>query len=155
MLYDYYVSYFTPLGLWMHREPDVVMMFVTIMTEYGKMLALTSKHLIFRNKCDEYYIDKIDGSFRQQRLIDISITQRKGIFAPLTPNGRIIVNDIVASCYSDINEATLQTTYFSVLASLRKRLISWLGTWIDQSVDIPFGSEFSMELLRLVVPYIK
>ncbi|EYC23700.1 hypothetical protein Y032_0015g2794 [Ancylostoma ceylanicum] len=153
-------AYFAPMSLWIHREPDVITKFVTIMTDYGKMLALTPRHLIFRNKCDEYYDDRVDSlpsnsqavyadelkvgdcvyllyrnGFRQQKLQDISITQRRGIFSPLTPNGRIIVNDMLASCYSDVNEATLQTTYFSV--------------------DLPFGSEFSMELLRLIVPYVK
>ncbi|RCN37920.1 hint module [Ancylostoma caninum] len=168
------------MSLWIHREPDVVTKFVTIMTDYGKMLALTPRHLIFRNKCDEYYDDRVDtlppnsqavyaeelkvgdcvyllyrNGFRQQKLQDISITQRRGIFSPLTPNGRIIVNDMLASCYSDVNEATLQTTYFSAMNSLRKRVLTWFGSWIDQTVDLPFGSEFSMELLRLIVPYVK
>ncbi|EYC23704.1 hypothetical protein Y032_0015g2794 [Ancylostoma ceylanicum] len=173
-------AYFAPMSLWIHREPDVITKFVTIMTDYGKMLALTPRHLIFRNKCDEYYDDRVDSlpsnsqavyadelkvgdcvyllyrnGFRQQKLQDISITQRRGIFSPLTPNGRIIVNDMLASCYSDVNEATLQTTYFSAMHSLRKRVLTWFGSWIDQTVDLPFGSEFSMELLRLIVPYVK
>lgn len=45
-------AYYAPMLLWIHREPDVVTKFVTIMTDYGKMLALTPRHLIFRNKCD-------------------------------------------------------------------------------------------------------
>ncbi|KHJ94651.1 hint module [Oesophagostomum dentatum] len=168
------------MSLWIHREPDVTTKFVTIMTDYGKMLALTPRHLIFRNKCDEYYDDRVEAlppnsqavyaeelnvgdcvfllyknKFRMQKLQDISITQRRGVFSPLTPNGRIIVNDMLASCYSDVNEATLQTTYFSVLNSVRKRVLSWLGSWVDETVDIPFGSEFSKELLRLIVPYVK
>uniref|UniRef100_A0A0K0CYW2 HintC domain-containing protein n=1 Tax=Angiostrongylus cantonensis TaxID=6313 RepID=A0A0K0CYW2_ANGCA len=125
--------------LWIHREPNILAKFVTIMTDYGKMLALTPRHLIFRNKCGEHYEDRANGlppnsqavyaeelevgdcvyllykdGFRQQKLQDISITSRRGIFSPLTPNGRIIVNDMLASCYSDVNEATLQNTYFSV-----------------------------------------
>ncbi|KAK6759383.1 hypothetical protein RB195_021146 [Necator americanus] len=131
--------YYAPMSLWIHREPDLVTKFITIMTDYGKMLALTPRHLIFRNKCDEYYEERVYAlppnsqavyaeelevgdcvylfyrtGFRQQKLQDISITQRRGVFSPLTPNGRIIVNDMLASCYSDVNEATLQTTYFSV-----------------------------------------
>lgn len=173
-------AYFAPMSLWIHREPDVVMKFVTIMTDYGKMLALTPRHLIFRNKCDEFYEDRIHvlppnsqavyanelevgdcvfllykNGFRQQKLQDISITSRRGIFSPLTPNGRILVNDMLASCYSDVNEATLQTTYFSVMTAVRKRVLDLFGSWIDQSVDLPLGSEFSMELLRLIVPYVK
>ncbi|KIH54569.1 ground-like domain protein, partial [Ancylostoma duodenale] len=54
-------AYFAPMSLWIHREPDVVTKFVTIMTDYGKMLALTPRHLIFRNKCDEFYEDRVDS----------------------------------------------------------------------------------------------
>ncbi|KJH40616.1 intein splicing region [Dictyocaulus viviparus] len=171
--------YYTPITLWIHREPNVMTKFVTIMTDYGKMLALTPRHLMFRYECDDRnftfskdlirrasgtntrmnvfnpdakkenrpdeafffvldaYEHRIDvlppnsqavyaeelkvgdciyllykGSFRLQKLQDISITSRRGIFSPLTSNGRIIVNDMLASCYSDINESTLQNTYF-------------------------------------------
>ncbi|KAK6056709.1 hypothetical protein COOONC_05782, partial [Cooperia oncophora] len=54
-------AYFTPMSLWIHREPDVITKFVTIMTDYGKMLALTPRHLIFRNKCGEYYSDRVEA----------------------------------------------------------------------------------------------
>ena len=36
----------------MHRNPEKVAHFFTIMTEYGKMLRMTAKHFIYRNKCD-------------------------------------------------------------------------------------------------------
>lgn len=46
--------------MWMHREPEIYEMFTTLMTEYGKMLALTPKHLVFRNKCDgNYFVIKL------------------------------------------------------------------------------------------------
>ncbi|VDK55345.1 unnamed protein product [Cylicostephanus goldi] len=136
---DLTTVYYAPISFWIHRAPNVTTKFVTIMTEYGKMLALSSRHFIFRNKCEELYNDHVNllpsnseavyaeqlevgdcvyllykDNFRLQKLQDISITERQGIYSPLTSNGRIIVNDMLASCYSDVNEATLQTTYFSV-----------------------------------------
>lgn len=54
----------------------------------------------------------------------ISITERKGIYAPITKNGRIIVNDIVASVFSGIKHTRLQSDYYSTIAYAQ----SWL--WI-------------------------
>ncbi|CAJ0610571.1 unnamed protein product [Cylicocyclus nassatus] len=174
---DLTTAYYAPISFWIHRAPNVTTKFVTIMTDYGKMLALSGRHFIFRNKCQELYNDRVNllpsnseavyaeqlkvgdcvyllykDSFRLQKLQHISVTERRGIYSPLTSNGRIIVNDMLASCYSDVNEATLQTTYFSVLSALRKSAIASLGNWVDQTVDVPFGTELLKELLRLIVP---
>ena len=38
--------------MWIHRDPELVTRFVTIMTDYGKMMALTARHLMYRNECE-------------------------------------------------------------------------------------------------------
>uniref|UniRef100_A0A1I7T5R0 HintN domain-containing protein n=1 Tax=Caenorhabditis tropicalis TaxID=1561998 RepID=A0A1I7T5R0_9PELO len=48
-------TYFTPVTLWIHREPEKVQEFLTIMTEYGKTLRLTARHFMYRNKCGSTY----------------------------------------------------------------------------------------------------
>ncbi|CAJ0589732.1 unnamed protein product [Cylicocyclus nassatus] len=175
-------AYFSPVTLWMHREPDVTTNFVTIMTEYGKMLALTPGHLIFRTECEEFYDDSVNelpanreavyaeqlrvgdcvyllykDGFRKQKLQDISITQRRGVYSPLTLNGRIIVNDMLASCYSDVNHPLLQTSYFMLLDDIRKEISalfgSWSDSWLNQMIDRPFGSQISKEMFKLIMPY--
>ncbi|CAO4385544.1 unnamed protein product [Caenorhabditis nigoni] len=169
-------TYYTPIISWMHREPENRYNFHTIMTEYGKMLAVSAKHLIYRNLCDENYAEYVrylpkgrnvvfaeelkvgdclvllyKGKYRQQRVMRISITERKGIFAPITENGRIIVNDIVASVYSGIKHTRLQGQYYSTVAYIQ----SWLrlfGDSVFQTAAIPVGSSLASDLLRLVVP---
>lgn len=42
--------------------------------------------------------------------------RKNGIYAPLTTNGKIFVNGILASCYSEFEEQILQTTYFEVVS---------------------------------------
>ncbi|EFO83086.1 CRE-HOG-1 protein [Caenorhabditis remanei] len=169
-------TYYTPIISWMHREPDNRYNFVTIMTEYGKMLAVSAKHLVYRNLCDENYAEYVrylpkgrdvvfaedlkigdclvllyKGKYRQQRVMRISITERKGIFAPITENGRIIVNDIVASVYSGIKHTRLQGQFYGNVAYFQ----SWMrlfGESVFNQVSVPIGSALASDLLRLVVP---
>ncbi|CCD69463.1 HintN domain-containing protein [Caenorhabditis elegans] len=169
-------TYYTPIITWMHREPENRYNFYTIMTEYGKMLAVSAKHLIYRNLCDENYAEYVKylpkgrnvvyaeelkvgdclvllykGKFRQQRVMRISITERKGIYAPITKNGRIIVNDIVASVFSGIKHTRLQSDYYSTIAYAQ----SWLwifGETVFHKATIPIGSALASDVLRLVIP---
>lgn len=169
-------TYYTPIISWMHREPDNRYNFHTIMTEYGKMLAVSAKHLVYRNLCDENYSEYVrylpkgrnvvfaedlkvgdclvllyKGKYRQQRVMRISITERRGIFAPITENGRIIVNDIVASSYSGMKHTRLQGKYYGTIAWIQ----SWLrlfGDSVFYKATIPVGASLASEMLRLVVP---
>ncbi|PAV92120.1 hypothetical protein WR25_10650 [Diploscapter pachys] len=119
--------YFAPILMWLHKEPEVNASFITIITEFGKALRLTDKHLMYMNECEDYYEEYIDftpegpvyadelrGRFRQQKIESIFITQRKGIYAPLTNNGRLIVNDMLASCHSNMREVGIQYLFAKV-----------------------------------------
>ena len=64
----------------------------------------------------------MQGKYRQQRVMKISITERKGILAPITENGRIIGNDIVASVYSGIKHSRLQGQFYGNVAYFQ----SWM-----------------------------
>ncbi|CAI2357160.1 unnamed protein product [Caenorhabditis sp. 36 PRJEB53466] len=169
-------TYYTPIITWMHREPEKRYNFYTIMTEYGKMLAVSGKHLVYRNLCDENYMEYVKytpkgrdvvfaeelkvgdclvllygGKYRQQRVMRISITERTGIFAPITENGRIIVNDIIVSVYSGIKHTRFQNQYYAAVANIQ----SWLrifGDTIFHKATIPIGSALASDVLRLVMP---
>uniref|UniRef100_A0A1I7TJL7 HintN domain-containing protein n=2 Tax=Caenorhabditis tropicalis TaxID=1561998 RepID=A0A1I7TJL7_9PELO len=169
-------TFYTPIISWMHREPDNRYNFYTIMTEYGKMLAVSAKHLLYRNLCDENYAEYVKylpkarnvvfaedlkigdclvllykGKYRQQRVMRISITERQGIFAPITQNGRIIVNDIVASVFSGSKHTRFQAWYYGTIAYIQ----SWLrlfGDAVFHKATIPTGASLASEVFRLVVP---
>lgn len=69
----------------------------------------------------------VQREFVLERINYIILKKRKGIYAPVTPNGRIIVNGILASCYSEFNDQTIQNTYYSVsfyCNFIDKRLLS-------------------------------
>jgi hypothetical protein len=54
-----------------------------------------------------------------------------GIFAPETENGDIVVNDIIASCYTDVKKGSLVKTIQSV-HSFIKRITGWC---FDENID--------------------
>ncbi|PAV74662.1 hypothetical protein WR25_21510 [Diploscapter pachys] len=148
-------TFFTPITMWMHREPEHNAYFFTIMTEYGKMLRLSGKHLIFKTSCDNIYNEYIEilptkavyadqlregdcvivlkkGLFQQQKIQEIWIAQRKGIYAPMTSNGRIFVNDMFASCHSNVKEINIQYKF--------------------AEVDLPIGVDLWLNIMDLVTP---
>lgn len=55
--------------MWMHREPEHNAYFFTIMTEYGKMLRLSGKHLIFKTLCDSILVNT--SKMRNCKILDI------------------------------------------------------------------------------------
>ncbi|CAI5455487.1 unnamed protein product [Caenorhabditis angaria] len=170
-------TFFAPIILWIHREPETLHQFITIMTTYGKTLRMTRKHFIFRNKCGEKfdrYIDtlpadgeavfadqlKVDdcvvvltrGRFEQQKIQEIFTVVRKGIYSPLTSNGRIIVNDMLASCYSEVQQSTLQTTFFWAADKFRRNILEAFGNLTHGKIEIPNLTSLSKDILQLVVP---
>ena len=42
--------------MWLHKEPEVNASFITIITEFGKALRLTDKHLMYMNECGGIYL---------------------------------------------------------------------------------------------------
>ena len=43
----------------------------------------------------------LDGKVQWERVVDIDSELRKGAYAPLTAEGTILVDNILASCYAD------------------------------------------------------
>ncbi|PAV78484.1 hypothetical protein WR25_09546 isoform F [Diploscapter pachys] len=165
--------YFTPILMWLHKEPEVNASFITIITEFGKALRLTDKHLMYMNECGDYYEEYIDftptkpvyadelrigqcvivihkGRFRQQRIESIFITQRKGIYAPLTSNGRLIVNDMLASCHSNMKEVIIQYKFAEVFTRMRRAVSDFISeSSLNELVPLPVGIELLLIPLSL------
>ena len=47
-------------------------------------------------------------------VVKTTYATKKGLYAPLTKSGRIVVNGILTSCYSDYREHILMASYFKV-----------------------------------------
>ena len=102
---------------WIHKEEDHTERFIKLKTESAQ-ITLSKKHVIFYKpkgrKTDTMtttFADLIEesdllqvilnGEVHWEKVVNIDFETRKGIYAPLTAAGTILVDDVLASCYAD------------------------------------------------------
>ncbi|KAI6191531.1 hypothetical protein M3Y97_00238400 [Aphelenchoides bicaudatus] len=99
--------------------------------------------------------DKQQDTFEQRRVQKVDIVQDVGIYAPLTSNGDLIVNDIYSSCYNILSNNILQQSFADNLRALPS--IGWIfgentEAEEEQMVDLPYGTSLIVELMEYVLP---
>ena len=102
---------------WIHKEEDHTERFLKLKTESAQ-ITLSEKHVIFykpkgrkEDTMTTIFADLVeegdllevilDGKVHWERVINIDSETRKGIYAPLTTAGTILVDNVLASCYAD------------------------------------------------------
>jgi hypothetical protein len=55
-----------------------------------------------------------DSYFEETRVTAVSIVREHGVYSPMTSNGDVVVNGILASCYNVVNNKYMQKTFFEV-----------------------------------------
>ncbi|XP_070711542.1 indian hedgehog B protein-like [Pempheris klunzingeri] len=135
------------------RDPLTPKLFYTLQTEAGARLSLTAAHLVFvsEGNCSEgappapgalrtVYASAAqpgqcvlvgDGGAgrglpgaRLSRITRVGLRESRGAFAPLTRQGTVVVDGVVASCYAVVEQHGLAHWAFSPL-----RLVhSWTGS---------------------------
>jgi hypothetical protein len=125
--------------------PQITTDFHRIELTDGKVLKITSKHYIYKTECtleneivpfdkiaqvpvyaerveagDCLYVlsDRQQNAFEQRRVQKIDIVRETGIYAPMTSNGDIVVNDIYASCYNILNNRVMQQSFIENVRAL-------------------------------------
>ncbi|XP_041637594.1 indian hedgehog B protein-like [Cheilinus undulatus] len=140
---------FTEVLTFLDRDPMTWKLFYTLQTAAGAHLSLTAAHLLFvtEGNCSEgavparvalrtvYASDARPGQCvlvsqgetgqsRLSQITQISMRAGRGVFAPLTQHGTLVVDGVVVSCYAVLDQHSVAHWAFSPL-----RLInSWTGS---------------------------
>lgn len=117
---------FSPVILFLHQNSQSWATFISVETEDGQRLALTPHHLLFtaphgrvpyseyqaqfssKAKVGDYVlVHKLGGHVAPSRIISVSLVKSLGVYAPLTDDGTLFVNDILASSYALVEDHKL------------------------------------------------
>ena len=121
--------------------------FVRLTTESGRVLTLTPAHLVpveggstvfagrvqpgdkilVRDPVDEN--ETLRHRLRWDKVVDSRLVLEEGIYAPLTSEGTVLVDDVVASCYAIVDNQELVH-----LAFLPYRMWSSVKTFVERRV---------------------
>lgn len=111
---------FSEVRAFMKRMPKEGAVYTTLTTEAGHSISLSSDHLIFAssnnftatptsrfagslNVGDFVYVTTGKQQLKPQRIADVFIAPKKGVYVPLTAHGTVVVDDVLASCYAAVD----------------------------------------------------
>ena len=147
------------------KMPAKKLNYVQLETEDGYTITLTAPHLIFRNTSNHmetifassihagdtiYTVDSDPArkqSLKLSKVKTVSTLKASGAYGPVTTEGTIIVDGIVASCYAVVNDHHLLHASFAPLRYLNLFMPGVVGT--EQE-----GLHWYPELLQTVGKYI-
>jgi len=139
---------YSSVRYWLHAQPSLSMKFFTLRTESGHRLAITSEHLIYETDCQGnggqaiyaknvqvgrcLYVNQ-DGKFVETRIVEKGQEKMNGIYSPITTTGSIVVNDVLASCYSYYENESLQKFVYQFVIGFQDMLANWMPSSIYQA----------------------
>lgn len=144
---------FSPVAFWLHAEPQMEAEFIRLSTEEGNSLSLTAGHLVFKTECDRLQrqavraekvlpgdclmVDTGAGQLRPAKVSTVEKFQSIGIFSPVTASGDLLVDNILASCYSEVESTRLQSLMFDYVAAVKSAATQLLPVALNSAI---FGS---------------
>lgn len=129
--------------LFLDRSETARTEYVTLVTDTGKSITATPTHLVLRwekpersqiRHANPVYAKRVrvndtlltvvengagDRRLRTERVVDVRHAEKNGLYAPLTVDGTVVVDDVVASCY-----AVLDNQWLAHLAFLPARMVA-------------------------------
>ena len=110
---------YTKIVGWLHRDEELDSEFLVIHHQSGRPLVVTDDHLLFCATKQTYVpssmVDSIDSMYIDGTMVRSFITKRetvsrKGVYAPLTQSGALMVNGVHVSCYASPKELSFPVT---------------------------------------------
>ena len=148
------------------RSENRVGKFYNIHTSDQRQITLTDKHMIYVSQTNSSAISNYKPIFAEKvqlnnfvllsdnninirisQIVQITTHTTSGVYAPLTFEGTIVVDDIVASCYGVIDNEFIAHASFAPMRALRllsqyTSLFSWTRT-----VPEPTGVHWYADML--------
>ena len=125
---------FSPVILFLDRDPRELRQFYRLLTEKGHSLTLTPEHLIYSHFAEDagpaefeavYAKDVQEGDFvlvsngrgqlEKARVTSVEMRVLTGVYAPLTSAGNLVVDNVVASCYAVVDSQNIAHAAFAPL----------------------------------------
>ncbi|GMR43188.1 hypothetical protein PMAYCL1PPCAC_13383, partial [Pristionchus mayeri] len=153
---------FSPIIMFLHRDEQIMAEFNVISTANGNSVKLTNEHLIYVTDCNSSSSIRLvrakevttehcvavsryshEHTLSLQRVKSVTKIFERGIFAPLTSTGDIIVN-VLSSCHSNLAVKTLQQSLFFLYRTF--------SFFLPKEGSLPFGVAFITSALDLFFP---
>lgn len=111
--------------MFLDRDADQTREFIKIETDGGASITATPSHLIYvwhrtstsltasyykfaaNVEIDDFVLVNVNGTLEPRKVLRIGNEIHRGVYAPLTYDGTVIVNSISASCYALVDTHSL------------------------------------------------
>ncbi|KAG8181667.1 hypothetical protein JTE90_009827 [Oedothorax gibbosus] len=168
--------------LFLHREQNMNRVYNIITTEKNSKIVLTSSHLIFvtidkslTNISNSYvtfaknvevghylFVKNNSSGIELQKVVNITTVIENEHYAPLTEEGSIVVNDVLASCYAMIESHKIAHAVFTpirLLLNSKKAAMHFLQLFTSEEdmsnkVEKPLGVHWYAALLYKMSYYL-
>lgn len=154
---------FSEVYMFLDRDEKQKREFIRLETEDGQTITATPSHLIYTWQTNDahhtntvttdtanfrfaelirvgdFVLVNVNGTLEPRRVTNIKNELHRGVYAPLTYDGTIVVNSIAASCYALVEKHSMAHWSFMPMRSVR-RIEEMLGiTNNDIDTQIPQG----------------
>lgn len=117
---------FSPVYTFTHRLPSAGVTLIVLHTDCGRRLSLTGGHYVRVGKYGDMRTaqavrvgdDLVLGSGLLTRVASVEVARGEGLFNPQTIHGEIVVNGVVASCYTTAMDPVLGHAALAPLRAL-------------------------------------
>lgn len=168
---------FSEVYMFLDRDAEMRREFLRIETENEHTIKVTPSHLIYtwqRNdarapieagtdtaafrfadliRVGDFVLVNVNNTLEPRRVTKITSEMHRGVYAPLTYDGTIVVNSIAASCYALINKHSLAHTAFMPMRSLH-RIEHMFGMSNDIDGQLPRGIHWYAHILTIFKDHI-
>lgn len=121
-----------------HIDDNIRCKFLLIQTKNGCQIEITEDHYILKNDHEFVFAKELlvgdfitravgSNDYKIEEIETIKTVYKRGLYAPLTSNGNIIINDIFVSCYASAFSEKLAHCVMLPLIFLNKFFSLWMG----------------------------